>query len=112
MDADTFQVRHGQRTERAIVAQSELRRTRLDVSGGQIARTGHVSIYQDMVVARLFANDHKVGQWVKALILKERRWQAEARLPGDQCTSRSRDGVRHLCCDPLYYCTATRGQQT
>ena len=55
------------------------------------------------------ANDHKVGQWVKALIMKERRWQAEARLPGDQCTSRSRDGVRHLCCDPLYYCTASRG---
>ena len=51
------------------------------------------------------ANDHQVGQWVKSLILKERCWRAEERLPGDQGTSRSRDGVRHLCCDPLYYCT-------
>ena len=44
------------------------------------------------------ANDHRVGQWVKDLIFKERRWQAEARLPDDQSTCRSRDGVRHLCC--------------
>ena len=50
------------------------------------------------------ANDHRVGQWVKELIFKERRWQMEARLPDDQSTCRSRDGVRHLCCDPLYYC--------
>ena len=49
------------------------------------------------------ANDHRVGQWVKDLIMKERRWQREAQLPGDQGTCRSRDGVRHLCCDPLYY---------
>ena len=52
------------------------------------------------------ANDHRVGQWVKDLIFKERRWQAEAQLPGNQSTCRSRDGVRHLCCDPLYYCSA------
>ncbi len=50
------------------------------------------------------ANDHRVGQWVKDLIFKERRWQTEARLPDDQDTCRSMDGVRHLCCDPLYYC--------
>ena len=49
------------------------------------------------------ANDHRVGQWVKDLIMKERRWQMEARLPGDQDTCRSREGVRRLCCDPLYY---------
>ena len=50
------------------------------------------------------ANDHRVGQWVRELIFKERRWQAEARLLDDQDTCRSRNGVRHLCCDPLYYC--------
>ena len=50
------------------------------------------------------ANDHRVGQWIKDLIFKERRWQTEARLPDDQDTCRSKGGVRHLCCDPLYYC--------
>ena len=51
------------------------------------------------------ANDHRVGQWVKDLILRERRWRAEVVPSSDeQGTCRSRGGVRHLCCDPLYYC--------
>ena len=49
----SIQVRDAKRTERAIVAQSELRRTRLDVSGGQIARTEHVGVSKAMVSSRL-----------------------------------------------------------
>ena len=49
------------------------------------------------------ANGHRVGQWVRNLIFKERRWQEEAILPEDQGTPRSRGGVRHLCCDPMYF---------
>ena len=48
------------------------------------------------------ANDHKVEQWVRNLIFKERRWQAEAQLPEDQSTPCFWGGVRHLCCDPMF----------
>ena len=62
----SFQIRHEERTERAIVAQSELRRTRLDVSGGQIARAESVEFPQRTWSRHDYvANDHRVGQWVK-----------------------------------------------
>ena len=49
----SIQVRDAKRTERAIVAQSELRRTRPHVSGGQIARTEPVGVSKAMVSSRL-----------------------------------------------------------
>ena len=49
----SIQVRDAKRTERAIVAQSELRRTRPHVSSGQIARTESVGVSKAMVSSRL-----------------------------------------------------------
>ena len=49
----SFQIRHAERTERPIVAQSELRGLRPRLSGGQVAGSEPLGLSQELVVARL-----------------------------------------------------------